>query len=55
MTLQDLIDYAEGNGYDPRDCTIKAETYNDAHLYDVTQDIDEVFEPMIVLGFYPDE
>lgn len=53
MTLQDLIDYAYENGFEPSDCTIKAETYDNAHLYDVTQDIDETFEPMIVLGFYP--
>ena len=55
MTLQDLINYAYEKGFDPSECRIKAETYNDAHLYDVTQDHDEVFEPMIVLGFYPDE
>ena len=55
MTLQDLINYAIEKGFDPSECTIKAETYNNAHLYDVSQDEDEVFEPMIVLGFYPDE
>ena len=55
MTLQDLIDYASEKGYDPSECIIKAETFNDAHLYDVYHDDDEVFEPMIVLGFYPDE
>lgn len=55
MTLQDLINYAYEKGFDPSECTIKAETYNDAHLYDVTQDHDEVIEPMIVLGFYTDE
>ena len=53
MTLQDLINYANEKGFDPSECTIKAETYDNANLYDVTQDIDEVFEPMIVLGFYP--
>ena len=55
MTLQDLINYAYEKGFDPNECTIKVETYNDAHLYDVSQDEDEVFEPMIVLGFYPKE
>lgn len=55
MTLQDLIDYASEKGFNPNECTIKVETYNDAHLYDVSQDEDEVFEPMIVLGFYPKE
>jgi len=55
MTLQDLIDYAYEKGFDPSECVIKAETYNDGHLYDVYHDDDEVFEPMIVLGFYPDE
>ena len=52
MTLQDLIDYANEKGFDPSDCTIKAETFDDARLYNVVQDVDEVFEPMIVLGFY---
>lgn len=52
MTLQDLIDYASEKGFDPSECVIKAETYDNAHLYDVSQDKDEVFEPMIVLGFY---
>lgn len=52
MTLQDLINYASEKGFDPSECTIKVETYNDARLYDVLQDEDEVFEPMIVLGFY---
>ena len=52
MTLQDLIDYAYEKGFDPSECTIKAETYDNARLYDVSQDDDEVFEPMIVLGFY---
>ena len=55
MTLQDLINYAFEKDFDPSECTIKVETYNDAHLYDVSQDEDEVFEPMIVLGFYPKE
>ena len=55
MTLQDLIDYANEKGFDPSECTIKAETYDNAHLYDVSQDDDEVFEPMIVLGFYPND
>ena len=54
MTLQDLIDYAIENGYNPSECTIKAETFNGAHLYDVYYDNDETFDPMIVLGFYPD-
>ena len=55
MTLQDLIDYANEKGFEPSECTIKAETYDNAHLYDVSQDDDEVFEPMIVLGFYPND
>ena len=54
MTLQDLIDYAIEKGYNLSECTIKAETFNDAHLYDVYYDNDETFDPMIVLGFYPD-
>ena len=36
------------------ECIVKAETFNDAHLYDVYYDNDETFDPMIVLGFYPD-
>ena len=52
MTLQDLIDYASEKGFDPNECIIKAETFDNAQLYDVVQDHDEVFEPMIVLGFY---
>ena len=55
MTLQDLIDYAIEKGYNHSECTVKAETFNDAHLYDVYYDNDETFDPMIVLGgFYPD-
>ena len=54
MTLQDLIDYANENEFDPKDCIIKAETFDNMRLYDVYQDHDEIYEPMIVLGFYLD-
>jgi len=50
MTLQDLIDYAYEKGFDPEECTIKIENFENAHLYDPILDDDEVFDPMIVLG-----
>lgn len=54
ITLQDLIDYAAEKEFDPSDCVIKVENFENAHLHDAFQDDDEVWEPMIVLGFYPD-
>jgi hypothetical protein len=53
-TLQDLIDYANEHGFEPCDCVIKAQNFDNGHLYNVSQDIDEVWEPMIVLGYFPE-
>ena len=54
LTLQDLLDYANEKGFDPSECAIKVENYENGHLHNVSQDYDEIWEPMIVLGFYPD-
>ena len=54
LTLQDLLDYASEKGFDPSECAIKVTNFEDMHLHDVSQDDDEVWEPMIVLGYYSD-
>ena len=54
LTLQDLLDYASEKGFDPSECAIKVTNFEDMHLHDVVQDDDEVWEPMIVLGYYSD-
>lgn len=54
-TLQDLIDYANSKGLDPAECEIRVENFDNGHFYDVFQDEDEIWEPMIMLGYYPDK
>lgn len=54
-TLQDLIDYANSKGFEPAECEIRVENFDNGHFYDVFQDEDEIWEPMIMLGYYPDK
>lgn len=49
LTLQDLIDYANEHGFDPNEMIIKIENIDNGQLQSAHQDIDEVWEPMIVL------
>ena len=49
LTLQDLIDYANEHGFDPSEMIIKIENIDNGQLQSAHQDIDEVWEPMIVL------
>lgn len=49
LTLQDLIDYANEHGFEPSEMPIKIENIDTGRIVQAYHDIDEIWEPMIVL------